>query len=121
MVDNGRERGLSVTQLNFFQCDHCSHIYADGDGIGKHSAQRMPVGAILPASMLGQHENVLHKAEKKGGKRMPQMKEITSGLRFPEGPVAMDDGSVLVVEIARGTLTRVRPNGAKEVVAETLQ
>jgi gluconolactonase len=50
---------------------------------------------------------------------MPQMKEITSGLRFPEGPVAMDDGSVLLVEIARGTLTRVRPNGAKEVVAET--
>ena len=50
---------------------------------------------------------------------MPQMKEITSGLRFPEGPVAMNDGSVLVVEIARGTLTRVRPNGAKEVVAET--
>ena len=50
---------------------------------------------------------------------MPQMREITSGLRFPEGPVAMDDGSVLVVEVTRGTLTRVQPNGAKEVVAET--
>jgi gluconolactonase len=50
---------------------------------------------------------------------MPQFREITSGLRFPEGPVAMADGSVLVVEIARGTLTRVRPNGTKEVVAET--
>jgi gluconolactonase len=50
---------------------------------------------------------------------MPQIREITSGLRFPEGPVAMQDGSVLVVEVARGTLTRVRPNGAKEVVAET--
>jgi gluconolactonase len=50
---------------------------------------------------------------------MPQFREVTSGLRFPEGPVAMQDGSVLVVEIARGTLTRVRPNGAKEVVAET--
>lgn len=50
---------------------------------------------------------------------MPQMREITSGLQFPEGPVAMNDGSVLVVEITRGTLTRVRPNGAKEVVAET--
>jgi gluconolactonase len=50
---------------------------------------------------------------------MTQMREITSGLRFPEGPVAMNDGSVLVVEVARGTLTRVRPNGAKEVVAET--
>jgi gluconolactonase len=47
------------------------------------------------------------------------MREITSGLQFPEGPVAMNDGSVLVVEITRGTLTRVRPNGAKEVVAET--
>ena len=50
---------------------------------------------------------------------MPQLREITSGLQFPEGPVAMNDGSVLVVEIARGTLTRVRPNGSKEVVAET--
>jgi len=47
------------------------------------------------------------------------MREITTGLRFPEGPVAMSDGSVLVVEVARGTLTRVRPNGSKEVVAET--
>src|SRR5437899_13105416 len=69
--------------------------------------------------MLRRHENVLHEVEKKGVKHMPQMREITSGLRFPEGPVAMDDGSVLVVEIARGTLTRVRPNGAKEVIAET--
>ena len=50
---------------------------------------------------------------------MPQMREITSGLKFPEGPVAMNDGSVLVVEVTRGTLTRVRPNGSKEVVAET--
>ncbi len=50
---------------------------------------------------------------------MPQMREITSGLQFPEGPVAMEDGSVLVVEVTRGTLTRVRPNGSKEVVAET--
>jgi len=50
---------------------------------------------------------------------MPEIREITSGLRFPEGPVAMEDGSVLVVEIARGTLTRVLPNGVKEVVAET--
>ena len=50
---------------------------------------------------------------------MPEIREITSGLEFPEGPVAMNDGSVLVVEIKRGTLTRVRPNGSKEVVAET--
>lgn len=43
---------------------------------------------------------------------------IATGLRFPEGPVVLDDGSVLVVEIARGTLSRVGADGAVEVVAE---
>ena len=30
---------------------------------------------------------------------VPALREVTSGLRFPEGPVALADGSVLVVEI----------------------
>jgi len=47
-----------------------------------------------------------------------KIREIASGLKFPEGPVAMDDGSVLLVEIARGTLTRVTPDGRTSVVAE---
>ncbi|HZR81863.1 MAG TPA: SMP-30/gluconolactonase/LRE family protein [Candidatus Binatia bacterium] len=47
------------------------------------------------------------------------VREITSGLAFPEGPVALPDGSVLVTEIKRGTLTRVDPDGRKTVVAET--
>ncbi|MDG1691033.1 MAG: SMP-30/gluconolactonase/LRE family protein [Alphaproteobacteria bacterium] len=46
------------------------------------------------------------------------MQEIASGLRFPEGPIAMDDGSVILVEIARGTLTRVTPTGNLEVIAD---
>lgn len=46
------------------------------------------------------------------------MKEIATGLRFPEGPIALEDGSVVLVEIARGTLTRVSENGHKEVIAE---
>jgi gluconolactonase len=46
------------------------------------------------------------------------LREVASGLQFPEGPVAMPDGSVLVVEIARGTLTRVLPDGRHDVVAE---
>ena len=33
---------------------------------------------------------------------------LARGLRFPEGPIALADGSVLLVEVARGTLTRVR-------------
>ena len=50
---------------------------------------------------------------------MADLREITSGLRFPEGPVVMDDGSVILVEIARGTLTRVEvESGKTEVVAE---
>lgn len=49
---------------------------------------------------------------------MTEIREIASGLRFPEGPVAMPDGSVLVVEIAGGRLTRVFPDGGKHVVAE---
>ncbi len=42
---------------------------------------------------------------------------VVEGLQFPEGPIAMADGSVLLVEIARGTLTRVW-NGRTEVVAQ---
>jgi gluconolactonase len=49
---------------------------------------------------------------------MSELTTVAEGLRFPEGPVAMPDGSVLVVEIAAGRLTRVRPDGTKEVVAE---
>jgi gluconolactonase len=48
---------------------------------------------------------------------MIRFRELASGLQFPEGPVAMDDGSVLLVEIARGTLTRVAPDGQVSVVA----
>ena len=47
-----------------------------------------------------------------------KIRELASGLQFPEGPVAMDDGSVLLVEIARGTLSRVTTDGRVQVVAE---
>jgi gluconolactonase len=43
---------------------------------------------------------------------------VTGGLAFPEGPVVLSDGSVLVVEIKGGRLTRVFPDGQKRVVAE---
>ena len=43
---------------------------------------------------------------------------ITQGLAFPEGPVALSDGTVLVVEIQRGTLTRVAEDGTQSIVAE---
>lgn len=46
-------------------------------------------------------------------------REVAKGLRFPEGPIAMADGSVLLVEIERGTLSRVDSKGRVEVVADT--
>jgi gluconolactonase len=50
---------------------------------------------------------------------MSEIREITKGLEFPEGPIAMPDGSVVLVEIRGGRLTRVLPDGTQKVVAET--
>jgi gluconolactonase len=44
--------------------------------------------------------------------------EVTSGLKFPEGPIAMDDGSVILVEMFGPRLTRVLPDGTKQTIAE---
>lgn len=51
--------------------------------------------------------------------QMMTTKLAAEGLMFPEGPIAMTDGSVLVVEIRRATLTKIMPDGSKIVVAET--
>src|SRR5436190_466248 len=48
----------------------------------------------------------------------PEITEITSGLGFPEGPVWMPDGTVLVVEMKHRRITRVHPDGRKETAAE---
>ena len=47
-----------------------------------------------------------------------QIELVASGLQFPEGPVALADGSVVLVEMRRKTLTRVAPNGRCTVIAE---
>ena len=47
----------------------------------------------------------------------PRVTPIASGLRFPEGPIAMPDGSVILVEIARRTLSRVTADGTVHVIA----
>jgi gluconolactonase len=50
---------------------------------------------------------------------MAELREIVSGLQFPEGPIVMDDGTVVLVEIKRGTLSRVDvEKGTVDVVAE---
>ena len=49
---------------------------------------------------------------------MAEFALVADGLRFPEGPVVMPDGSVILVEIAQGQITRARPDGSKSVIAK---
>ncbi|MES2896107.1 MAG: SMP-30/gluconolactonase/LRE family protein [Pseudomonadota bacterium] len=44
---------------------------------------------------------------------------IAEGFEFPEGPIAMADGTVILTEIKAQRLTRVHPDGRKETVVET--
>jgi gluconolactonase len=46
-----------------------------------------------------------------------KLRPIATGLKFPEGPMALADGSVLFTEIAAKRLTRVSPGGTIEDVA----
>lgn len=50
---------------------------------------------------------------------MENLEILAENLQFPEGPVSMADGSVLVVEIRRQTLTRVHPDGRAEILCKT--
>lgn len=47
-----------------------------------------------------------------------KIRELTRGLAFPEGPVCMDDGSLLVVEVKAGTIRRIAPDGKVTVAAD---
>lgn len=49
---------------------------------------------------------------------MSQLTEVASELKFPEGPIGMPDGSVILVEMFGPRLTRVHPDGTKETIAE---
>ena len=48
----------------------------------------------------------------------PELTQVTDGLEFPEGPIAMPDGSIVLVEMFGPRLTRVLPDGTKETIAE---
>ena len=48
---------------------------------------------------------------------MSNFEVLAEGLQFPEGPIAIPDGSVILVEIKRGTLSRVH-KGKIEVIAD---
>jgi gluconolactonase len=47
----------------------------------------------------------------------PKIDVVAKGLRFPEGPLTTPDGSLLLVEVGRGTLMRVLEGGELQEVA----
>jgi gluconolactonase len=48
---------------------------------------------------------------------MQNFNVLATGLLFPEGPVALPDGSIALVEIQRETISRVAPDGTVSVIA----
>ncbi|MDZ7729550.1 MAG: SMP-30/gluconolactonase/LRE family protein [Dehalococcoidia bacterium] len=48
-----------------------------------------------------------------------EYRTVTEGLEFPEGPLELPGGDILVTEIKGGRLTRVTPDGEKHTFAET--
>ena len=49
---------------------------------------------------------------------MADFTELSSGLKFPEGPIATADGNVIVVEMFGKRITRIAPDGTKTTLAE---
>ena len=44
---------------------------------------------------------------------------LATGLRFPEGPVVLPDGSIALVEIEARVISRIAPDGTRSVIAKT--
>ena len=53
------------------------------------------------------------------GSRGVNLETVATGLKFPEGPIWMPDGSVLVTEIVGGAVQRCWPDGRKTLLATT--
>ncbi|PRZ40875.1 gluconolactonase [Antricoccus suffuscus] len=49
---------------------------------------------------------------------MSQFELVTDNLNFPEGPIATENGDVIVVEIKSGTLARISPAGEVTRIAD---
>lgn len=62
-----------------------------------------------------------HETLRRGASKMSafEARRLADGLFFPEGPVALPGGDVLVCELPTGNLVRISMNGEKSVVAHT--
>lgn len=91
------------------------------DGLNRREMGRLLVGGAVAAGLAGAAGPAglagVARAAEHNGEAMPY-RVIAEGLRFPEGPIAMDDGSVVLTEIEKGTIARISADGAYSVVAD---
>ena len=80
--------------------------------------------AVTTAAMLSTH-NIAHATAQYGNGKVGATKNsalqgdiLASGLLFPEGPIAMADGSVVLVELAGDRLTHIDRQGSKTTIAK---
>jgi gluconolactonase len=52
------------------------------------------------------------------GFRTSEFRVVASGFGYPEGPVYQSDGGVVLVDVQKGSLLRVGPDGSTQVLAE---
>ncbi len=80
----------------------------------------MTSSTAVQATVGAQHRFIKEKTSLAAGKdgAVYEPEVVCDGLSFPEGPIALDDGSVVLVEIAAGLLVRVDLRGRKSVIAD---
>jgi len=49
---------------------------------------------------------------------MAEFTEVAAGLKFPEGPIARPDGSIVLVEMFGKRITRIAPDGSTSTIAD---
>src|ERR1700761_6782791 len=69
-----------------------------------------------PAQPLTQQIRAPELAGKTGGTSMTEVRIVASGFGFPEGPVVMPDGAVILTEIAGRCCTRIGADGARSTI-----
>ncbi len=113
-------RGITVGGVGNQEHDGCGDEHPRRDDL--HPPES---GCAIGVGQRGRHAGAtLPPASDRAGDSiwqaspMTQYTEIVGGLEFPEGPIAMPDGTVVLVEMFGERLTRVHPDGTTTTVAE---
>src|SRR4029077_2950433 len=118
LCQQGRGAAYSPRASQVHGFDLLWHGRADADADGQNRrADDFLIRTMRGLSFPDQPASLSPEKTKLVRETSMEFKEIATGLKFPEGPVAMDDGSVIIVEIPIGRITRVTLDGKLHTVA----